>query len=355
MDELLAAAAAKMNMSEKMVQRSAEAKAKASGVSVESILAEWAGVEAPAAAAPPAAPAAPAAPPAAAPPAASAPADPGALLAAAAAAMKMSEKMVQRSAEAKAKAGGVSVESILAEWAGVEAPPAAAATAPVASVPAPSAATEPAAAEAPTVEVIGETGPEEEPSPEDVEPEPVVPAGALPKWLVALFLVIPAFAIGYATFLPNGPNCGDAGRLGVDPVSGVAANCDGSAYGSSGDPYTNGAAIYATAGCAACHGESGAGGGNFPAFTGGALLTTFPAGQCDMQIEWVTLGTNGWPDPTYGANNKPVGGSGATMPAWGSVLSAEEIQAVVVYERVAFGGEDLTTALGDCAPPAAAG
>ncbi len=275
------------------------------------------------------------------------------LLAAAAAKMKMSEKMVQRSAEAKAKASGVSVESILAEWAGVEAPAAGSAPAPAAAAPAPAVPEAAAAPDGPEVEVIGEAETAEVPPPTEPEPEAVVPAGALPRWLVALFLVVPAFALAYATFLPNGPNCGDAGRLGVDPVSGVAANCDGSAYGSVGDPYTHGATVYATAGCVACHGATGGGGANFPAFTGGALLATFPEGQCSMQVDWVTLGTNGWPDVTYGANKKPVGGSGATMPAWGSVLTADEIRAVVVYERVAFGGEDLATALTDCAAPPA--
>ena len=50
MDELLAAAAAAMEMPERMVRRSAEARAKAEGRSVEDVLAEWAGVEAPEAA-----------------------------------------------------------------------------------------------------------------------------------------------------------------------------------------------------------------------------------------------------------------------------------------------------------------
>ena len=357
MDELLAAAAAAMKMSAKMVQRSAEAKAKAQGVSVEAILAEWAGVDAPAAAAPQAA--APAAPPApeatAAPATAAAPPAPdaGALLAAAAVAMKMPAKMVERSAEAKAKAQGVSTEAILAEWAGVEAP--AAGAAPAASPVASSAVPVAAATTGPAVEVIGEVSEPVEPSPPQATPakkERIVPVGALPRWLAALFLVVPAFAIAYLTFLPNGPNCGDAGRLGVDQVTGEVANCDGSALGSTGgDPYTVGQTVYQTVGCAACHGAGGAGGGNFPAFTGDALLTTFPTGQCAAQIEWVTLGTNGWPGSTYGATNKPVGGSGAVMPAWGTELTADELRAVVVFERVAFGGEDLATGLEDCPGP----
>jgi hypothetical protein len=174
-------------------------------------------------------------------------------------------------------------------------------------------------------------------------------------WLAALFLVVPAFAIVYATFLPNRPNCGMPPPE-RRPGDRVAANCDGSAFGSSTtDYYTLGGTVYETAGCTACHGAGGAGGGSFPGFTGGALLATFPEGQCAAQVEWVNLGTNGWPDPTYGANRKPVGGSGALMPAWGTVLTADEIRCRGRLRAVAFGGEDLATALTDCAPPAETG
>src|SRR3972149_3846863 len=252
MDERLPAAAAAMKMSAKMVQRSAEAKAKAQGVSVEAILAEWAGVDAPAAAAPEAA--APAAPPApeatAAPATAAAPPAP----------------------DAGAPPGGAAGGG---EGAGRPPPP------PPARPPA---ARAPAAPPGPAVEVIGEVSEPVEPPPPQATPakkERIVPVGALPRWLAALFLVIPAFAIAYLTFLPNGPNCGDAGRLGVDQVTGEVANCDGSALGSTGGgPYTVGQTVYQTVGCAACHGAGGAGGGNFPALTGDALLTTFPTGQC---------------------------------------------------------------------------
>jgi hypothetical protein len=48
MDELLAAAAKATGMSENMVKRSATARAKAQGTTVEAVLAEWAGVEVPA-------------------------------------------------------------------------------------------------------------------------------------------------------------------------------------------------------------------------------------------------------------------------------------------------------------------
>jgi hypothetical protein len=77
------------------------------------------------------------------------------------------------------------------------------------------------------------------------------------------------------------------------------------------------------------------------------LLRTFPAGRCSDHVEWVRVGSGGWPEATYGATSKPVGGSGAVMPAFGN-LAEEELRAVVLYERVAFGGQDLADALGDC-------
>jgi mono/diheme cytochrome c family protein len=373
-DSLIAAAAVKMNMPESMIRRSAEARARAAETDVQSILLEWAGVDpdaAPPPAAPaaeaPAAPAAPAAEAAAepAPPAAPAAApagggmDEAAMLAAAAEKMGMSESMIKRSAGARAKAAGVDPSVIIAEWAGVEAAPASAgpaADAPPAEAPAPAAPapSEPAAPSAPDVEVLGGDDESAEVTvpamDDDYEPEEVaVAAGALPRWLAALFVVVPAIAIGYALFFPNGPNCGDAGSLAVDPVTGLAVNCDGSEYGvEEVDLFSLGQEIYNGVGCAACHGANGAGVANFPAFTGGSLLTTFPQDWCIAQVEWIALGTAGWPEPTYGATEKPVGGSGAVMPGFEGTLSPEEIVAVTLYERVAFGGQDLAAAEADC-------
>lgn len=273
------------------------------------------------------------------------------LLAAAATAMKAPEGLVDRSARARAKAEGVSFEDVLRAWSGggdvvSSMSPSAAAEAPVplavpAAEPAATPPTEPAPEE-PEEHPVAEPEPEMAPIP---EPD-IVAAGLLPRWLVALFIVVPLFAVGYALFLPNGPACGDSGRLAVDPVTGLAVNCDGSEYGvETTDYFAIGESTFAT--CAACHGAGGGGGGNFPAFTGGALLSTFPTGQCSDHVEWVRVGTAGWPEPTYGATNKPVGGSGAVMPAFGN-LTEEQLRSVVLYERVAFGGEDLATALADC-------
>lgn len=278
------------------------------------------------------------------------------LLAAAAKATGMSETMVKRSAAARAKAQGTTIEVVLAEWAGVAVPEGVATaptTEPAAAAPA---ATAPAPAAAPVVDIVEhgeETAAPATPAttPEVVAPE-VVPAGAIPRWLAALFVAVPLFALAYLAFLPNGPSCGDAGRLAVDPVSGEMVNCDGSAIGGEGevDYYALGEVVYTTKGaCFACHGVGGAGAGTFPAFTGGALLTTFPEGSCTVQQDWIGLGTAGWPEATYGATNKPVGGSGAVMPGFGESLTAEEIHAVALYERVAFGGQDLDSAKADCA------
>ena len=277
--------------------------------------------------------------------------------------------LVERAAEARARAHGVSTDDVLRAWAGggaIEAsgePPAAKAAPAAPAQDPPTAAAERAPepeAPAPEVEVVG--GDEEpetvgEPVPPEPDDEPefepeddAVAAGAIPRWLVSLFVIVPTFAVAYALFLPNGPNCGDAGRLAVDPVTGVAVNCDGTEFGSSvTDFFAIGSEQYSAAGCAACHGASGAGGGNFPSLVGDSLLATFPPGSCDQHLEWVRLGTGGWPDETYGANQKPVGGSGAIMPGF-SQLTPEELAGVVIYERTQFGGLPLDQVIEDCAP-----
>jgi hypothetical protein len=157
------------------------------------------------------------------------------LLAAAAKATGMSETMVKRSAAARAKAQGTTVEVVLAEWAGVPvpaggAPPAAVPEAPAEAV-APAPAEAVAAAPALEVEESGEETPAAAPAPAPapVAMREVVPSGAIPRWLAGLFVAVPLFALLYLAFLPNGPSCGDAGLLAVDPVTGEMVNCDGTA------------------------------------------------------------------------------------------------------------------------------
>lgn len=255
--------------------------------------------------------------------------------------------MLERSARARAAATGTTPEAIVAGWAG--------APVPEAGAPAPVAAAEPApAAPAPPVEEEQGLGVEvleplsvedaaerqAEPEPEP-EPEPVGPA--LPRWMTAAFVVIPFVAILYALSVPNGPDCGNSGRLDIDPVTGVAVNCDGSEYGSEDlDFFSQGQEIY-EANCAACHGSTG-GGGVGPALAGGEVVSTFSA--CTTHVEWVTVGSAGWPDATYGDTGKPVAGG---MPGFAEILdSEEEIRAVVLYERVRFGDEDRAVSEVDC-------
>jgi mono/diheme cytochrome c family protein len=172
-----------------------------------------------------------------------------------------------------------------------------------------------------------------------------------PRWLAAVMLIIPLFALlalgGAATGV-----CGEATELQTDVVSGQIVNCDGSEFTGSGaggggtDYLAIGERVYNGDGatCAGCHGAGG-GGAVGPALTG--VLTTF--GSCAAHIEWVRLGTQGFQDagrPTYGDTDKPVGGGG-TMPSHAS-LSDEQLAAVVVFERIRFGGEDPAEALSDC-------
>jgi mono/diheme cytochrome c family protein len=273
--------------------------------------------------------------------------------------------LLRRAAAARAAAMGDSAEALVARWAG-EAPaaapaaaetsapaPAAAETtapAPAAAEPEAPAAPPPVAADTPAPAAASPAPPPPPPEVADEEEdEPVAsPFAGFPRWLVASFVLLPLIAVAYALVAPNGPDCGTSGKLGIDPVSGVGQSCDGSAFGSSGaDYFSAGMDLYTGATCNVCHGDSGQGAVG-PAFSGGAVLVTFPAGSCSDHVEWVRLGTDGWPDATYGATSKPVGGSGAKMPSFANQLSDEELRSVVLYERVAFGGEPLAEAETDC-------
>lgn len=275
--------------------------------------------------------------------------------------------MVERSAAARAKAEGMSVEDVLRDWAGEEVA-ASPATAPEAGAAEAVTAAEPVAEEAdgeeasgPAVEVLepGEA-PGGEPAEAPTEPEEPAPApsrdpagapalAGFPAWLAAAFLVVPAIAILYAMLAPDGPGCGTSGQLAIDPATGVAVNCDGTEYGVEVVNFFSIGQVVYDARCASCHGANG-GGGAGPALSGGSVLATFPQGACEGDtghVAWVALGTASWPDPTYGVTARPVGGVGV-MPGFGETLSEEELASVVVYERVAFGGQLLPEAEEDC-------
>ena len=290
------------------------------------------------------------------------------------AALGIPESLVQRSAEARAAETGQSVDEILAAWAGGEAVAAAApeTVAVEETVPEPveeqPTQVEPAAAvvvEEPAPVAAGVTT--RAPAPAEVTageashlPEVItVPTAGIkertnfviPKWLTAVMLVIPLFAL-FALGGATTGTCGEATELETDVVTGEIVNCDGTEFtgseiGGGGTDYVAlGGDIYdgsAVAGvnCAGCHGVNGQGSGAFPPLTG--VLTTF--GACEDHIAWVSAGSLGWPDSTYGDTAKPVAGG---MPGFSGTLTDEQVAAVTVFERVRFGGEDPDAALIDC-------
>lgn len=98
-------------------------------------------------------------------------------------------------------------------------------------------------------------------------------------------------------------------------------------------PLAAGAKIYQN--CATCHGASGEGGlgGKAPAFENGVLAKEWP--NFVDQMRWVSLGSAGWPDATFGADAKPKQGG---MPSWGPQLTPLQIAQVVRYEREVLSG-----------------
>ena len=262
----------------------------------------------------------------------------------------MPASLAKRSAEARSKKTGEPVEAVLAEWAGID-------VASVSDAPAEATAPTPAptaeAAAAPVeneevaeddIELIEAENPDA-PDTSETQDKPSRKAGGYPIWLAAAFILIPLLAVAYILVSPNGPDCGSGGQLGVDPVTGEAVNCDGSQYGVvAADHFATGGALYQQ--CVACHSDNGSGGVG-PAFSSGAILATFPAGSCSDHVAWVSQGTTGWSESTYGATDKPVGGGGV-MPGFGTSLTEEQIAQVSLFERVAFGGQDLAEAEADC-------
>jgi len=319
-------------------------------------------------------------------------------LAAAAAAMGVPEALVKRSAEARAKATGASVDEILAAWAGGGEAPAAQASAASAVTASASAAeqgdagrqTPDASPERESALAAGQAGSvtqtanlepptaEVEPPPSVAPPPPTevsakdalrypvvvtVPTSGLterivptlPTWLASMLLLIPLFGL-LQLFGATSNDCGEAGELLVDRVSGVLVNCDGSPFegrgtpGGSTDFIALGEQIYtgqvvASANCQSCHGAQGQGGVG-PALT--TVRSTFSS--CIDHIEWVAKGTQGFQNEgrsTYGDLNKPVGGAG-NMPSFAAALTPEQIGAVSAFERVRFGGVAADEALADC-------
>ena len=276
--------------------------------------------------------------------------------------------LVQRSAEARAAASGTTVDAVLSSWAGGES---VASAAPAAEAP---------KEETPVEEEVVEEIPVEEEVVEEATVEEKILVGAanavrkvskqvsfvnetmdiktnaeskLPRWLNVSFIVIPVFILIGLISSSNTQECGERGILDIDRKSQQSVNCDGSPFEGKGVAATNtinyvalGQQVYSGgAACAGCHGAGG-GGGVGPAFTGGALYTTFPS--CADHTKWIQLGSANWQSevgPTYGAEETvSIGG----MPGFQGKLTEDELYAVVVFERVVFGGGDTEEVLADC-------
>ena len=277
--------------------------------------------------------------------------------------LKAPEELVQRSAEARAEASGKTVDEVLQSWAGGEA------------IESSAPADTPAIEEAPVEEAPVEEVVEEAPVEEVVEEAPVTVAvktvvkkvavinktmgiklnadTSLPSWLNFSFLIIPLFILIGMINTSAAQECGEKGILNVDRKSQQTVNCDGSPFEGTGVASSStvnyvalGQQVYSgAAACAGCHGANG-GGGVGPAFIGGELYTTFPT--CSDHAKWIQLGSAGWQSevgPTYGAEDKvSIGG----MPGFQGKLTEDELYAVVVFERVVFGGGQTEEVLADC-------
>ena len=273
--------------------------------------------------------------------------------------LKAPEELVQRSAEARAEASGKSVDEVLQSWAGGEAIES---SAPVEEAP---------VEEAPVEEAPVEEAPVEEAPVEEVVPPTSVKTvikkvavvnktmgiklnaeASLPNWLNLSFLVIPLFILIGMINASSTQECGVKGILDVDRKSQQTVNCDGSPFEGTGVSSSTvnyvalGQQIYSgAAACSGCHGANG-GGGVGPAFIAGELYTTFPT--CSDHAKWIQLGSAGWQSEvgaTYGAEDKvSIGG----MPGFQGKLTEDELYAVVVFERVVFGGGQTEEVLTDC-------
>ena len=122
---------------------------------------------------------------------------------------------------------------------------------------------------------------------------------SLPRWLNFSFVLIPLFIVIGIVNTSSTQECGENGILDVDRKTQLTVNCDGSAFEGKGVGSASsinyialGQQVYSgAAACAGCHGVNG-GGGVGPAFTGGELYNTFPT--CSDHALWIELGSAGW-------------------------------------------------------------
>ena len=226
------------------------------------------------------------------------------------------EHLLQRSRERRAALGldGGDGGDAAATPSSAPATQASATAAPSGEAPVPA-----AAAPAPAVP----SGPPPPPPP----PPPYVAAALrrpkIPAWALPVLAMLPIWAVVYAGAL-------------VVPEKGIT------------DPVLlEGQEVYASS-CASCHGADGGGGVGRP-LSAGEVLLTFP--DPAEHIAWVQNGSPPAGTP-YGNPDRPGGAhissetSGGPMPAFGDLLTEEEILAVVRYEREILGGESESALAG---------
>ena len=171
--------------------------------------------------------------------------------------------------------------------------------------------------------------PPAEPPPPPPPPKPWVQAALgrqkIPYWVMPVLLFLPIWVFMYIGTLEEPTRA----------ATGILAD---------------GAEVYAQE-CAVCHTASGAGGGSGPKLNGGEVVQTFPDDPENLglaqHVTWVALGTDGTGEGNaYGSPERGrVAGWFADMPGHYDELSATEILAAVLYERITHGESDVAATL----------
>ena len=184
-------------------------------------------------------------------------------------------------------------------------------------------AAEPAAAAAPAAKAAAAPAPVAIKAPEPVPPyvAAALARKKMPFWVVPVLLFLPIWMIMYVGTLER-PPAATTGLLAV------------------------GASDYA-GNCASCHGAGG-GGGTGHQLNNGEVLATFP--NAAEHVWWVVNGSTtavGIGSP-YGNPDRPGGQRIAAggMASWAATLSAQDLLAVVYYERIRLGGSTEEAEIG---------
>ena len=132
----------------------------------------------------------------------------------------------------------------------------------------------------------------------------------VPYWMMPVTAIVPIWAIFYFGAFGS--------RVITKPLT----------------PVERGAKVFRSAGCSGCHGAAGQGNPAIgaPKLAAGEVVKTFPD-EAD-HVAWVTGGSIGGGQP-YGDPAREGGQhhSKGGMPAFGASLSADDIEAVITYER----------------------